>query len=200
MLRLSLLLLLALTASGGQAVELTLLYGGQDGGQLEHIDSGSRLSFAPAPVRGLIIGSPLNADQGLELLYSRQQTRLQQGEVAVPAGDLIDLDIHYLHLGGTVLSEPYHGAQAFLSGGLGFSHFNPSPAGADTENRASLSLGVGGRWMPTQRVGLRLEARGFGSLFNSNMTLFCSGGCQFSISGDMLYQYALFAGLVVRLD
>lgn len=198
--QLLLLLILSLMTNSLHAVEITMLYGGQGGGQLEHIDSANTLSFESSPVHALIIGSPLSDDQDLELFYSHQQTRLEDSSANVPSSDLIGIDIHYLHIGGTVLSEQSHNTQAFLSGGLGLSHYSPSLNGAAAENRLSLSIGVGGRWLPTRRVGLRLEARSFGTLFNSNTTIFCSGGCQFSISGDMLYQYALFAGLVIRLD
>lgn len=193
-------LLLSLFSAGAVALDITLLYGSQGGGHLDHIDSGNTLRLEESPGRALIIGAPYSADQDLELFYSRQQTRLQGDAMAVPPEELFDLDIHYLHLGGTVLSEKHHKLQGFISGGLGLSHFSPALDGVTAENRLSMSLGLGARWMPTKRVGLRVETRFYGTLFNSNATVFCSGGCQFTISGDLLSQYALFAGLVLRLD
>ncbi|MEN8169402.1 MAG: hypothetical protein ABFS08_04185 [Pseudomonadota bacterium] len=198
--QLFLTLLLSLFSAGAVALDITLLYGSQGGGLLNHIDSDSTLELEESPGRALILGIPYSADQDLELFYSRQQTRLQGDTMVVPSEDLFDLDIHYLHLGGTVLSEEYHKLQGFISGGLGLSHFSPALDGVAAENRLSMSLGLGARWMPTKRVGLRVETRFYGTLFNSNTTIFCSGGCQFTISGDLLSQYALFAGLVLRLD
>jgi hypothetical protein len=136
----------------------------------------------------------------MELYYSRQQTRLSEGEEVVPAGELLDVDIHTLQLGGTVLSERRYGWQGFLSGGLGFTYFDPSLYGSGAETRASMSLGLGARWMPLKRVGVRLEGRLYGSLFNSTTSVFCAGGCRISVQGDLLRRYALFAGVVVRLD
>lgn len=200
MLRMVFTLLLIPASTAAMALDLTLLSGRQDGGHLDHIDTTSTLHFEGSSATALILSQPVTADKELELLLSRQQTRLTDGAPTLPAAELIDVDIHYLHLGGTVLSEQYYGARGFLSGGLGLSHFDPSLSGASAENRASISLGLGARWMATQRLGLRLETRFFGTLFDSNTAIFCSGGCQFAVSGNLLSQYSLFAGVVVRLD
>lgn len=196
----SLLLSLLLAAPSAFALDITLMPGSQGGGRLQHIVTEDNLQFATTPAQAVIVGAPISGDQDLELFYSRQQTSLEQGGTAVPSTQLFDLDVDYLHLGGTVLSERFHGLRGFLSGGLGVSRLTPSLGGAAAETRTSMSLGLGARWMPTKQMGLRLEGRLFGTLFNSNTTIFCSGGCSFSINGDLLTQYGLYAGLVVRLD
>ncbi len=198
MTRLFILLLSCLLPTLGSAAEVTLLYGTQDGGRFEHIDSNTTLDIAADSVWGMIIGTPLNRKQELELLYTRQRTRLQESGKTVPVEELIALDVHYLHLGGTVLSDPYSGWQGFLSGGLGLTHFNPTFSELDSETRPSMSLGLGARWMPSQRVGLRLETRLYGTLFNSQTSVFCGGGCVITVSGNLLTQYSLLAGLVFR--
>lgn len=197
--RLCLPLFIGLFATAATAAEVSLLYGTQGGGNLEHVDTDSTLKMAEEPVRALIIGTPLNDYQELELLYSRQKTRLRDSS-AVADESLSSLDIHYLHLGGTVVSEPVVDWQGFLSGGLGFTHFSPLPSGVESETRASMSLGLGARWMPTRRVGLRLETRWYGTLFNSNTRIFCSGGCEMRVSGDLLSQYSVMGGVVFRFD
>ncbi|WP_303905948.1 hypothetical protein [Thiohalomonas denitrificans] len=199
MTRLLLPLLLGLFPAFVAAAEVSLLYGRQGGGQLEDLDSGTSLDLAEEPVRGLLIGTPLDARRDLELLYGRQKTRLRDN-AAVGEEALAAIDIHYLHLGGTVLSDHFEGWQGFLSGGLGLTHFSPRPGGQDSETRASLSVGLGARWMATRTVGVRLEARGFGTLFNNNTSVFCSGGCAFAVSGDLLTQYAVMGGVVIRFD
>jgi len=192
-------ILCSLYAVNAAALDITLLGGSQGGGSVEYISTGTTLHFADDNMHGLILSLPQGHDKQLELFYSRQQTQLEQ-EPLVPAGDLMALDVHYLHLGGTVLSDELNGVRGFLSGGLGITHFDPSLRGASAEERASLSIGVGGRWMPSSHVGLRLEGRAFGTLFNSNTAIFCSGGCSFAVSGQLLTQYAIFAGLVLRFD
>ncbi len=196
----TLLCLLLLFANAAPALELTAFSGEQGGGPLRDIEADNSLGLEQRPLEGLIIGAPLSPTQDLELYYSRQQTRLKEGTVAVATDQLFDVEVHYLHLGGTVLSPRYYGWQGFLSGGLGVSHFSPSPRGGEAENRASLSLGVGAKWMPLKHVGIRLEGRLYGSLFNSSTSLFCGGGCELELQGDLLRQYAFFAGVVVRFD
>ncbi|MFO7594027.1 MAG: hypothetical protein R6X15_08310 [Pseudomonadota bacterium] len=197
--RFFLLPLLGLFPTFVTAAEVSLLYGSQGGGNLEHVDTDATLKMAEEPVRALILGTPLNDYQELELLYSRQKTRLRDSS-AVADESLSSLDVHYLHLGGTVLSEPVADWQGFISGGLGFTHFSPLPSGVDSETRASMSIGLGTRWMPTRRVGLRLEARWYGTLFNSSTSIFCSGGCEMRVSGDLLSQYSVMGGVVFRFD
>lgn len=200
MLRTVLLLLFSLLACNADALEITPLGGTQGGGSVTHIASGESLQLQDAAIEGVIIGWPLNHEQEMELYYSRQSTRLQSNNPAIPQSDLLALDIHTLQIGGTVLSEPVHQLRGFLSGGLGITHYAPALSGANSETRASMSLGIGAKWMPTKNIGLRLEARGYGTLFNSTTSIFCSGGCTLSVSGDLLSQYALFAGLVIRLE
>jgi len=181
------------------AAELSVLYGTQGGGSLEDDTTGATLELTEKPMQALIIGTPLNHEKDLELYYNRQETHLRDSS-AVPSATLSSLDIHYLHLGGTVLSEELAGWQGFVSGGLGVTYFSPRPSGLDPETRASMSVGIGARWMPTSRVGLRIETRLYGTVFNSNTSVFCSGGCVMSVTGDMLTQYAVFGGIVFRFD
>jgi hypothetical protein len=199
MIRFFLPLLLGLFSTFATAAEVSLLYGTQGGGELEHDDTGATLEMAEKPVRALVIGTPLNDEQELELFYSRQQTRLRDSS-AVSNETLSSLDVHYLHVGGTVPSDSLAGWQGFISGGLGVTHFTPLPSELDPETRASISVGLGARWMPTRRVGLRFETRLYGTLFNSNTSVFCSGGCVMTVSGDLLTQYAVFGGIVFRFD
>jgi hypothetical protein len=193
------LLLAALFATQARAIDITPLGGSQGGGTLRHIASDSTLHFAQGPMRGLLLGWGLDPGRDLELLYQRQETALHSDNSAIPEADLLALEIHTLHLGGTVLSQERYRLRAFLSGGLGLTHYAPTPSGASSETRASLSLGVGAKWQPTRRLGLRLEGRGYGTLFNHNTTLFCSGGCRLSVSGDLLSHYTLFAGIIIHL-
>lgn len=183
------------------ALDLTPLYGSEGGGNLSHISTDSTLTLASSEMKGVILSWPISDFQDMEVYYSQQQTHLQQGDVPVPPEDLISLDIRTLHVGGTVLSdEGPSGLQGFLSGGIGLTHYTPSLGVSASEVRPSASVGLGVRWMPTQRLGVRLEGRLYGSLFNNTTTIFCSGGCSFSISGDLLTQYALYAGVVFRFD
>ena len=54
-----------------------------------------------------------------------------------------------------------------------------------------------------RRIGVRLEARLFGSIIDDESALFCVSspavsGCALSIEGDILYQFEARVGIVAR--
>ena len=108
-----------------------------------------------------------------------------------------DLEVHYLHLGGTVdvAQEKW---TPFVSGGLGMTHLSPNRYGLDNETLFSLSLGGGLKWYPTNRLGLRFEVRGYGTLSDSSGSLFCDTGCDLEVRGNLLPQYETNLGLIFR--
>lgn len=192
--------LLCLMSSSVLAMEITPLFGHRGGGDFSHIATDKSLSLNDSSAAGFILGAKQSATQDLELYYSGYSTKLASSSPLIDESEMFDMDVHYLHLGGTVTSGETSDLIPFLSGGLGVTYFSPDLSGADSELRLSMSLGGGVKWFPMDNIGLRLEARGFGTLFNNATYVFCSGGCVVEVSGDVLYQYELFAGIVVRLD
>jgi hypothetical protein len=62
---------------------------------------------------------------------------------------------------------------------------------------------VGVSLIPNSRLGIRLEARAYGTLMDANTDLFCQTGpdaniCAIRIDGNLLSQFELFAGVVFR--
>ena len=50
----------------------------------------------------------------------------------------------------------------------------------------------------TEHVGIRLDARWFGTLFNGSGSAFCSGGaCAINVQGDMFSQFVANGGIIV---
>ncbi len=74
----------------------------------------------------------------------------------------------------------------------------PKGEGLTSETKLSLSLGGGARFYLTDRLGLRLDARWFGTFFNGSGAVFCSNGaCLLNVQGDTLSQYTATAGVVL---
>jgi len=130
-----------------------------------------------------------------ELFYSRQSTSLS---ARAPAPS--DTVIEYLHLGGTAIMSDSQRFQPYIIGSVGATRFSPdSPIGRD-RIYFSLSLGGGLRIPFSTHLALRLEARGFATLFNSNNTVFCrsdqaGGVCLIHGSGSTFFQGEALAGL-----
>lgn len=172
--------------------EITPYAGYRVGGQFEDAVSEEDRDVAEDGSFGLILAWTESPGRQYELFYGRQQTEIEGPEP-------LDLDIDYLHVGGS-LYWPRERWSSFFSGGLGATRFSPGPSGIDDETRFSLSLGGGVRVALSDRVGLRFEARGFLTLINSETEIFCisEGGdarCAIRGSGDTFLQFEALAGI-----
>jgi opacity protein-like surface antigen len=131
-----------------------------------------------------------------ELFYSRQETRLQPDSSLGGLG----INVEYLQLGGTLQFDETDQwpLKPYMVGGLGVTRFTPEPDSSDS-TRFSVSLGAGLRVPVTTHFGLRLEARGFLTLVNTDSAFFCASGssggvCAIRGSGSSFVQYELLAG------
>ena len=72
-----------------------------------------------------------------------------------------------------------------------------SPERGNTETKFSFSLGGGIKIPLTEHIGLRVEGRGFGTMFDENSSLFCvNNRCAVRVEGDVIWQFTGFAGVV----
>jgi opacity protein-like surface antigen len=130
-----------------------------------------------------------------ELLYTREETTFESSS---PLGPL-DVNVEYLHVGGTLEAEvdgdfplvPY------IVGGLGVTRFELQSVGDDS--RFSLSLGGGFRVPVSPRFSLRFEARGYLTFVDTKSSIFCASGsfggvCSIRAKGSTFTQFDLLAG------
>ncbi len=129
-----------------------------------------------------------------EFLYSRLVSSLSD---STDSRDAFDLDVHYLHLGGTV-ALPHEELVPFFSGGIDMTHLNTSRAGYANGTRLSLSLGGGLKWTPNDRFGIRFELRGYGTLADSRESLFCASDCEQGLRSYLFPQFETNLGLIYR--
>ena len=129
-----------------------------------------------------------------QFLYAHQGTRLTD---RTDTRDAFDLDVHYLHLGGTV-DLPHEELVPFFTGGIDMTHMNPGRPGYGDETRLSLSLGGGLKWNPSDRFGVRFELRGYGTLANTGEGLLCHSGCGEELKGYLFPQFETNLGLIYR--
>jgi hypothetical protein len=127
-------------------------------------------------------------------LYAHQGARL--ADMADP-GNAFDLDVHYLHLGGTV-DLPHEELVSFFSGGIDMAHFSPNRPGSGNETRLSLSLGGGVKWAPNDRLDIRFELRGYGTLNDTGAGLLCQDDCELELKRYLFPQFETNLGLIYR--
>ncbi len=150
---------------------------------------------------GLIVNLRDSADTQWELIYARQSTAADASDF--PAIEpSIGLELHNFQLGGTYMGQGTR-ARPYVVATVGGTHISPDAAELDSDTFWSFSIGGGLQVFPSERLGLRLEARAWGTLLDSNTSLFCSSGlpggaCVITVDGRMLWQFETFAGVVVR--
>ena len=130
------------------------------------------------------------------MFYVRQSTKVKGFEP-------FDMDVEYLQFGGTV-SYPdaeYTHVIPYIGMTVGAARFSPDGAGLDDETKFAFTLGGGLRVPITQRFGVRLDLRAFGTVLSSEGDIFCvsSAGatCRIKAKGDFLLQYSANLGFIV---
>jgi hypothetical protein len=197
------LLTVPLLAQAQQAaVEITPFAGYRFGGTFETEDETARYEMEDSASFGLIVNLPHKINTQWEILYSQQGSAeaLYEGD---PGPDpLVDVDIHVLQIGGTYLFEGEK-AIPYLAATIGGTHIRTSSGESRDDTFFSGSIGIGMKFLPTSRVGIRVEARAYGTLVSSNSELFCSTGpdanfCAVQIDGKLFSQVETFAGITFR--
>jgi len=175
--------------------ELTPYAGYRFGGGFDEVDSDQSLDLDEGGGFGLVLGRMLDYQRQFEVLFSRQKSAFQLQDLGLAPSALDStLDIYYLQVGGSYL---FDGSQfrPFISAGIGLSHFDPADTRLDRETRFSGSIGAGVKIRLSERIGIRLEGRGYLTLFDSGGSIFCSGGCVISLRGDGMGQFEIIAGI-----
>ncbi|MCU7906466.1 MAG: porin family protein [Candidatus Thiodiazotropha sp. (ex Epidulcina cf. delphinae)] len=181
-------------AAAADGLEFSPFTGYRFGGSFEDSGSDNSLDVDDTAGWGFTVSQTASKTTRYEFLYSHQDTSLAD---STDPNNAFDLDIHYLHLGGAV--DVYQDRfTPYITGGLGMTFMNPGHRGYDDETRFSMSVGGGLKWYPTERLGIRFEMRGYSTLVNSNGSLFCDGGCNLQINGDIFPQFETNLGLIFR--
>jgi opacity protein-like surface antigen len=152
---------------------------------------------------GLTVNWPAAHNTEYEVFFSRQSTSLDTGSLFEPGEEVLDdLDITYLQAGGTYLFEGSR-AWPFIVATIGAARFEPDDSEFDSETFFAFGIGGGYKIAPTSRIGLRLEGRVLGSYLGGDSAVFCrsdevSSGCLIAVSGSMVWQWEMSAGLRFR--
>ena len=198
-------LLLAVSHAAAQEqefrFELTPYLGYRLGGSFDEQDSDRRFDLEDSDAQGLMISGRVQPHTQWEVLYGRQSTELDTEGLFVD-DPLLDVDVEYIHFGGTYLFEGSN-VRPFIALTVGVTQVDPAPGDFGSENFFSFSVGSGWQLNATKRLGVRLEARAFVTNVDSDSRIFCQSGsgggvCLINIDAESLTQWEARAGLVVR--
>ncbi|MGH7517670.1 MAG: hypothetical protein ACREOC_09405 [Gemmatimonadales bacterium] len=150
---------------------------------------------------GAVVDLDLWRDLGVELLWSHQGTELPLRDVLEPGPFTVTAD-HWMVGPWKTFGRPAARVRPFASFLLGVSQFSTDIAEGESRARFALGSGVGVKFFPQPRVGLRLEGRGFFTFTDGGTNLFCSAAlnaCPLRFKSDLLAQGELAASVIVVL-
>jgi len=185
----------------GLNTELTPFGAYRFGGTFDVKGSNASYELDDSSSYGLIVNFRHQANTQWEILYSRQQSEAELIETT--GGDpLVDVDMHILQVGGTYQGEG-DTVRPYLAVTIGGTRIEIRSSGTESDTFLSGSIGIGLQVRPNERLGLRLEARAYGTLMNSDTDLFCQTGpdqnvCAIRVDAGALGQIETFAGIVFR--
>jgi len=193
-----------LAGAQDNGIEITPFAGYRLGGTFESADAtdpSTEYEMVDSSSFGLIVNFPYKNNTQWEILYSQQQSEALYSGPSGPDPQ-VDVDIHVLQLGGTYQGDGDK-ARPYLAATLGATHIRTGSVSSTSDTFFSGSIGVGVMLMPTARVGVRVEARAYGTLLNSESDIFCSTGpnanvCAVHLEGNLLGQIETFAGITFR--
>jgi opacity protein-like surface antigen len=192
------LLILAPLQASAEGFQITPLMGYRMGGQFEEAGTGVELDIAEEGTYGIVIDMDVSPGKQYEFFYSYQSSRLTSGGTVDPNA-LTDMNVEYFHIGARDYWDS-GAVRTFLVGGVGATHFDLHVPNLSAETRFSISAGGGVELAVSERVGIRLEGRGFATFFDGEGAFFCdsSSGCVILVSSNVFVQFEVGAGLTFK--
>jgi len=180
--------------AGAQTWEVTPFGGYRFGGDLYEEITATSLDIDGAPSVGALVDVFIERDLSVTFLYSHQEARV---DLPRPPGapQRVALSIDHWQAGGT--QEFGGGAvRPFLLGTLGLTRYGGE---GDSEVRFSLGAGGGVKFMPNQRVGLRLDGRAYAVFVDGGVDagICVPSGCILGFDVAVAWQAEFTAGLVI---
>ena len=176
-----------------QEFELTSFVGYRADIEIQDQTTGESNDINASNSMGFLLNWPSGPNTQWEFLYSLQQTNAGVSSLSRN----VDLDIHYIQIGGIYLLEEEVGATPYLGFTLGMTHIDPS--GFDSEDFFSFAFTAGLKFYLSKHIGIRVDARAYGTLVTGSGSIFCSGGsCAARFRSDGIWQYEASLGLIVH--
>ncbi|MBQ1783441.1 MAG: outer membrane beta-barrel protein [Gammaproteobacteria bacterium] len=176
--------------------ELAALAGQTVGGDVDPLTDSVSTSVSDDGAYAVILNMREGLKKAALLQYELFVGQLEnQVQLTGDVDEEYNLRARYLHFGGT-----YEFSDAdfrpYIAASIGMT--NLKAEGNSDHNDWSLSFGAGLKWYPTRWLGLRLDARGFGTLYDANTAIICGEGCVAGIHGDLWWQSMVSGGLSIR--
>lgn len=173
--------------------EITPFIGYMGGGEFEDPATNTDRDLDEDNDFGVIFNAAVDQWRHYELIYARQSTQ-------IGGASPFDLDVQYLQIGGTVSSQDAERVIPYFGITVGAARFSPDQSGLDDETKFAFTVGTGVKVPITEHLGVRLDARAFVSLLDSDGNIFCvssngAGACAIRTKSDTFLQYHAALGV-----
>lgn len=183
--------------SSTRGIELGGFYGWQFGGSLSAVQGD--ISIKDSDFWGLALDIPIPAGVQVELLYHRQDSKLELKQRGTNVKEpLFDMSVEYFQIGG-LRGLPKGNTLPYGIFTLGATRFHPKDPSYNDEWKFSATLGLGVKVYASERVGLRLQGNLLIPFQWSGGSLWCgTSGCSVGVSsGSAIIQGNVLGGLFI---
>jgi hypothetical protein len=193
----------AVAQEPGPRFELTPFAAWRGGGEFSDTQSSASIDLRESSAFGVTFNGVVQQNTQWEVFYGRQSTEADPMGT-LPGTAVFDMDVDTLHVGGTYLFDG-DTVVPFIAMTLGASRYDPHSAGFSAKTFVSGSFGGGWKFSIARNIGIRAEARAYGTLIDSDNRLFCesdggAGSCLIILEGEILWQWEARIGLTLRFD
>jgi hypothetical protein len=178
-----------------RTVEITPTIGWRMGGGVESEDG--EFDVESATSYGVILDVRVRSDGVVELLYDRQSSQVVRRSSTGPDSTISDLVVEYFQFGGAVEFGQEPNLKPIFALTVGAAHLDPSDPRDDEWHFAGAAT-LGAKLYVGERIGLRAQARLWGTFLTEESQIFCSlpGVCVISASGKLFVQSDFSGGLM----
>jgi len=207
------LMLMAVAAPAAFAqhkFEISPYAGVRTAGSFRGEDQTVSFNIQSAPTFGVFADYMITRQLAAELLWGHESSTVDKKSASltdgglepsdeVPDGELFDLGIDYFQ-GGIRFDGGNEKYTPYVAAGFGLTRFNPDVAGASSVNKFGFSLGAGINAYLTDRIGVRFDARAFGTRAGDRQEDLACGvfGCVSFERSSTFWQSHFVGALIIR--
>ena len=209
---LTLIAVLAPAAFAQHKFEISPYGGVRTAGSFRGEDQLVSYNVQSAPTFGVFADFMVTRQLAIEFLWGHESSTVDKktavlgGDVPtppiepeVPDGELFDLGIDYFH-GGVRFDGGNEKYTPYIAAGAGATRFSPDAAMASSVTKFSFSIGAGINAYLTERIGVRFDARAFGTPIGDRQEDFACGvfGCVTFERESTFWQSHFVGALIIR--
>jgi len=177
------------------AASITPFIGQHFGSSFDTEDDGS-VKLSDESSGGVLLSWDYDPGRETEILISHSQQDL---EISTSIDEELDIDVTYFHFGGRVWYRLDKAIQTSVSGGIGASYFDATDDAFDSELKVSMHLGLGAKYVLSERLSIRGDVRVYGTFFDSDHSVQCEyGDCLVRLQSELYVQTEGALGLEFR--